>query len=99
MIIDSFLNRDREFWKDLETFCVAECCGIDAFDFSDKNLEETIQHYDQESILKNLDQLLVFLKTKKSNTVSILSWNYTEKRDLFIKRIENIKRVLLRVSV
>jgi len=99
MIVDTFINKDKEFWMDLEIFCMAECCGIDAFDFSKLKLKETIKSYNSDSLIKNLDDLLTFLKQKKSSKISIFLWNHIEDRVLFIKRIENIKQVLLRVSV
>ena len=99
MIADTFLNRDRDFWNELQTYCVAECCGIDAFDFSYENLIETIQFYNAVLIIKNLEELIIFLQEKKSNTISIYLWNHCENRNELINRIKKIKRVLLSVSV
>lgn len=99
MIADTFLNRDRDFWNELQTYCFAECCGIDAFDFSDENLIETIQFYNAVLIIKNLEELIIFLQEKKSNTISIYLWNHCENRNELINRIKKIKRVLLSVSV
>lgn len=32
--IDHLLSETEPLWRSLETFCVADCCGFDAFDFT-----------------------------------------------------------------
>lgn len=71
MIVDTFLEKDKEFLQSLEIFCVAECCGIAAFDFSNHHLKQTIKYYSSEPVIKNLEELLVFLRKKKSKKISI----------------------------
>ena len=41
--IDQFIDRIPTFWKDLETKCVVECCGIAAFSFWQEDIDRTIR--------------------------------------------------------
>lgn len=89
---DSFLNRNIKFWQDLETHCVAECCGIDAFDFSKENLHETIKYYGLKGIIRNLEELISDLESSKLKYVSTNIFNQYLKTNQFLIQINNIKK-------
>ena len=40
--IDQFVDRIPAFWKELETECVAECCGIAAFSFWREDIDRAL---------------------------------------------------------
>ena len=40
--IDQFVDRIPAFWKELETKCVAECCGIAAFSFWHEDIDRAL---------------------------------------------------------
>jgi hypothetical protein len=40
--IDRFVDRIPAFWKDLETECMAECCGIAAFSFWQEDIDRAL---------------------------------------------------------
>ena len=92
---DIHLERNKEFWQDLETFCIAECCGIDAFDFSKEAIQETISYYDKEEIITNLDILIEEIQSSKFKDASSSIFNAYLKKEAFLKIIKEIKQNIL----
>lgn len=89
---DNFLKRNIEFWQDLEVHCVAECCGIDAFDFSKENLDKTIEYYDSKGIIRNLEELIFDLELTKLKYTSSSIFNQSLKTNEFLIQIKKIKK-------
>jgi hypothetical protein len=52
--IDALLQPLSDFWQLLETRCVRECCGIDAFDFWAENVLNNTKHLDHGELLAKL---------------------------------------------
>ena len=92
---DIHLELNKEFWQDLETFCVAECCGSDAFDFSKEVIQETISYYDKEEIITNLDILIEEIQSSKFKDASSSIFNAYLKKEAFLKIIKEIKQNIL----
>ncbi|TSE07289.1 DUF6331 family protein [Aquimarina algiphila] len=97
--IDEFLENNKEFWQHLQTFCVAECCGIDAFDFSKENIERIIRQYNYQNILNDINESIEFINKSSSKLISSSILNHCVLKNKFIELLEDIKRVLLSVSV
>ncbi len=97
--IDQFLENNKEFWRDLETYCVAECCGIDAFDFSKEHIEKTVSFYNSKDILYNIDEAILFKNTNPLKLMSSSILNHCASKEKFIELFKNIKQVLLGVSI
>ncbi|MDH7447722.1 DUF6331 family protein [Aquimarina sp. 2201CG14-23] len=97
--VDQFLESNKDFWQDLETECVAECCGIDAFDFSQENLERTIKFYNSKKILLNINRVIECIENNSSKLVCSSILNHCVSKIRFIELFKNIKQVLLGVSV
>ena len=89
---DSFLNNNIEFWRDLETECIADCCGIDAFDFSDKRIKSTIQFHNADEVLNNLKALKTEFKKSNKEKVSSYILNAYFNEVEFYKFIEQIEK-------
>ena len=87
---DKYLELNLEFWQDLEKHCVAECCGIGAFDFSKENIKETIVFYNELDITNNLEELVTGINNSKTKTVSSSILNLSENKEIFKTRIEKI---------
>ena len=97
--IDQFFESQKEFWQELEIFCVAECCGIDAYDFSEEAIKEVVLFYDTNIIINDLDQAILFINQSTKDNVSCSMMNHCVSRNEFVEMLQNIKQVLLRVSV
>jgi len=55
--IDALIASLSDLWKSLETLCLAECCGLDAFDFRPqaiRNATEGMESVFLETTLKNV---------------------------------------------
>ncbi|WP_299312724.1 DUF6331 family protein [uncultured Aquimarina sp.] len=97
--IDQFLENNKEFWQDLEIYCVAECCGIHAFDFSKENIKKTISFYNSKNILSDINEAIAFIEDNYSKLISSSILNHCVSKNKFIELLKNIKQVLLGVSV
>jgi len=97
--IDRFLVKNKDFWRDLEHFCVAECCGIDAFDFSKEHIEKTISFYSLKKIQSDVNGVLEFINNASSKLVCSSVINHCTSKKKFSIIFENINQVLLGVSV
>ena len=92
---DIYLELNKEFWQDFEIHCVAECCGIDAFDFSKEAIQETISYYDKEVIITNLDILIEEMQSSMFKDASSSIFNAYLKKEAFLKIIKEIKQNIL----
>jgi Family of unknown function (DUF6331) len=52
--IDPLIQPLNDLWQALETQCVSECCGIDAFDFWREEVLKNTKHLDQNELLAKL---------------------------------------------
>ena len=68
--LDDFLEPMHDFWKHLETECVAACCGIDAFNFSPENIRIAAAKSQNTSLPKQLTTTKQFVQ-KSPNGVYI----------------------------
>ncbi|MBQ4820737.1 DUF6331 family protein [Aquimarina sp. MMG016] len=93
---DIYLELNKEFWRDLEIHCVAECCGVDAFDFSKEEIQKTITCYDKEEIINNLDFLLGKIELSDYKYVSSGLFDEYSKKKVFVERIKRIKENILK---
>ncbi len=96
MNIDNILNKNILFWKELETECFVECCGIDAFDFSKENINRVINSYDTKVILQNLNEIIDVIQKSKKKNINSSVFNLCETKVEFITRIKALKKILKR---
>lgn len=89
--IDTLLEPTKVFWKYLEIECVAECCGIDAFSFSN----EDIQNASDKTGLPNLEILInqTINEVESFDDEVIVSslLNQLLNRKVFLEQLEHIK--------
>ncbi|GAA3510165.1 hypothetical protein GCM10022393_24140 [Aquimarina addita] len=97
--IDQFLENNKGFWKGLESFCVIECCGVDALDLSKEHIKKTVSFYNIQHIITDIDQSIEWIHTSSGKLISSSILNHCVSQKKFIELLKNIKLVLLRVSV
>lgn len=97
--IDKFIDKNKDFWQDLERYCLAECCGIDAFDFSSENISLTVSYYDSEKIQSDINMALEFINNTSSKLICSSILNHCVSKKEYRILFENINQVLLSVSV
>lgn len=64
--IDGVVLRLEGFWRLLETECVAECCGIDAFYFGPEKVRAASISHDRAEILAHLAELRALVEENSS---------------------------------
>ena len=92
--VDVWLNRNKEFWKDLEIHCVVECCGIDAFALDGESIKKSITNYEVIDLKNNLKRLIVEIDNSKKQTVSSSLFNLYENKESFKDRMEEILKII-----
>lgn len=80
--LDKHIEGTKEFWRELEVHCVAECCGLDAFDFSNEVIDNSISFYDRNEILKGLKSAILEIERSDKTEVSSYIFNaYFKKQE------------------
>lgn len=80
--VDQLFEPTEQFWKYLETECVAACCGIDAFALWPEDIKNASKHFD-------LTELKDQLSTMKDDVVQVYKNVIISKRlnNLFDKKV------------
>ena len=97
--INNYLNRKKEFWLKLQYHCVSECCGLDAYEFSEASIKDNLDRYTPLEINKDLEDMLSAIHIANAKYVSSIIFNCHLENKEFTKLIKDIKQVLLGVSV
>lgn len=89
--IDPIILEKKEFWDKLETECVKECCGFDAFSFYPKSIttaktnEVNFEHY--------LDGLKKHITTSESSIFISRYLNQLVHKTTLLNLLDHIKRI------
>ena len=57
--IDEILNPTKGFWKNIEYNCNAECCGIMAFSFLEKDIWSASLSLNIAELIKNFEKIIL----------------------------------------
>jgi len=88
--IDFALASTSSFWKALETQCVSDCCGFDAFDFSREGIAAASHGWDSSALIAELEAIRSVVAAVSSRAVvSSMLNNYCEK-NTFLKLIDHV---------
>ena len=97
--LDQLLTETKGFWHNLQVHCTAECCGIDAFSFTQKDLELATITQDRQEWIRRLKTLLKRLDRTGAPVLISQQFNQVMHRDSFyqlvhqvIISLENIER-------
>lgn len=88
--IDEFLNSTWKFWKLLETQCVSECCGIDAFSFWFEDLKSASKDFNISNLLIELNVLKSQIESKNHNVLISEKLNTLVEKSVFVKLVSYI---------
>jgi hypothetical protein len=89
--IDHLIAPLASFWTALETNCVAECCGIDAFSFWPEDIRRAAATGDSTSVSEGLASLHEFIRQNGADIfVSRRLNNYLD-RQVLLQLIEHIQ--------
>jgi len=92
--IDSSLEKLKHLLTQLESNCVAECCGIDAFNFTTTHLKEIKPHLNLEDIKLNIQVVEAELNQINAEIFISDRLNYSLHRKDFFKLLNHVKMQL-----
>lgn len=97
--IDAFLLRNRRFWRRLEEHCIADCCGLDAFEFSETKILQAATTFSSAKIVENMEEALHYLEEKESAyIVSHEVLNFRKPKKEIVGILEKVRNVLVGIS-
>lgn len=88
---DYIIAKYPEFWKGLELYCVAECCGLDAYRFYPEDIIEASKSVNKEELKNDLSILIKDTLNTPLQNVSCRALNHIMVKDVFIQLMEHIK--------
>jgi hypothetical protein len=80
----------RDLWRKLETNCVADCCGIDAFDFSPANIQRASAELGDPLLSQKLATLRQQIAASDDMAYDSIRFNCSLHRDVLIQLIDHI---------
>lgn len=90
--IDNLLNPFTDFIKQLETQCVAECCGIQAFAFYEEDIARAMKMEPVDGLLDKWNALVSAIEGMNDEVVASSQMNQLISRETFcvlLRHIEN----------
>lgn len=88
--IDYLLKPTFDFWHGIETQCVADCCGIDAFAFWPDDIIKSSAEFDQTQLVVDLRNVKEELTMSPKRIVSSMRLNALLDKGVFIELVDHI---------
>lgn len=88
--IDSWISAHEDFWRGIETNCVAACCGLDAFSFYAEDITNAASYIDKGKLLNDLSRLKCDLISVDGTVVTSSRLNSTLHKQVFLQLIDHI---------
>lgn len=92
--VDEPLSSLDAFWAALETLCVAECCGFDAFDFSPEGVAEAARGLPHLRLRDQLDKAIGAVEALDTTVVVSRRLNNLADRRTFLALLSHLKASL-----
>jgi hypothetical protein len=92
--IDDYLEPVREFWLRLETDCMAECCGIDAFVLWPENIRFAAANLDVDYLKACFERLREEIIQSDCKIVNSKRLNNLFDKKVFLQLIDHIRSCL-----
>jgi hypothetical protein len=88
--IDDVLRSTFYFWDKLETQCLAECCGIDAYAFWEDDIKLAVDKMDKADIVEKLLSAKKEIESRSETIVISEKLNNLLNKSVFIQLLEHI---------
>jgi hypothetical protein len=88
--VDDLLNLTNALWTNLETACIAACCGINAFDLWPDNIKKASQDLDHNTLLQNLVEVRKIVAASEMKIVSSERLNCLCHRQVFVALLDHV---------
>lgn len=88
--IDELLQPTLSFWKNMETVCEAECCGISAFNFHDKGVAVAVAASEDAAIVSKLIELRQKVDELRELTLVSMKLNQFFDKAVFLQLMDHL---------
>ena len=92
--IDQYLEGLKPLIEKLDTQCLADCCGFDAFDFTRAGIYEALDDMDCDQLLRACVQAQNQIKAIDSNVVVSTRMNNLADRQVLMKLLMHIENCI-----
>ena len=92
--IDNLLNETWEFWKLLETECVVECCGIDAFSFWKEDIQKSLTDFDKLKLIRQIELLKKEIQDNHCSIIISSKFNNLFDKSVFVQLLDHVLRCI-----
>lgn len=92
--IDEYLNPTWDFWTLLETECVSECCGIDAFNFWGEQINLVAVNFNKVQLITKLNTLLYKIQVDNHQLIISSKLNNLFEKSVFERLVIHIIKTL-----
>jgi hypothetical protein len=89
--IDHLISSMESFWSALETYCVAGCCGIDAFSLWPEDIQAASRSQDEQAIASALASLREFVEKSSADTFVSSRLNNLFDKKVLLELIQHIQ--------
>jgi hypothetical protein len=85
-----------DLMQDCETFCVASCCDIDAFDFGPENTEKWISRVGLEAASQAKDQLVSLIKEvqHRKEDIYVHPFGHINDKHTLLERLNELEKAI-----
>ena len=91
--IDALLANTALLWDYLETFCIADCCGLDAFDFRPEHLQAATE-VNISGSAKAVDNLVASINMLPQDILSSHRLNMYIHKQSFLELLQHLRTFL-----
>ena len=88
--IDPIIRRLMDMWKALETHCVAECCGLTAFEFWPEDIRKAKASLNSEKVIQDIASVKLELETLSANVFNSEYLSLNIHKNEFVKFLEHL---------
>ncbi len=88
--IDDLLRPSFDLWDRLETQCMAECCGINAYTFWEQDIKLATEHLDKTELIKKLLYAQSEILKRKESVLISEKLNDILDASVFVQLLEHI---------
>ncbi|WP_417603499.1 DUF6331 family protein [Owenweeksia hongkongensis] len=92
--IDTHITPLKSFFKNLETECTKECCGIDAFSFWPSEIIKAAEDYETKDLINSIDNLVEELKHFPDEVISSVFFNQIISKSMFVNLLNHVRHNL-----
>ncbi|WP_284620710.1 DUF6331 family protein [Aquabacterium humicola] len=89
--VDPWLKDLEPMWRALETECVADCCGIGAFDFYPQNIHAALQFVERADLCRELGRVRYLLGTTPGEVLVSKRLNNYFDRSVFLALLNHLQ--------